>query len=40
MAIQWALDGTWPARAFAVSPAAWERLLTAHNQLLATQEGR
>jgi aminoglycoside phosphotransferase (APT) family kinase protein len=34
MTIHWALDGTWPARAFAVSPAAWQRLLASHNHFL------
>jgi hypothetical protein len=35
MTIQWALGGTWPARAFAVSPTAWRRLLAEHEQLVS-----
>lgn len=37
MTIQWALDSTWPARAFAVSPAAWEQLLSTHDRFLGVQ---
>jgi hypothetical protein len=38
MTIKWALEGTWPARAFAVSPSAWHQLLAEHNQLLHNLE--
>ena len=34
MLIQWAIDGTWPERAFAVSPVAWQKLLAEHQQRL------
>jgi hypothetical protein len=30
MTIKWALEGTWPERAFAVPPAAWQQLLAEH----------
>jgi hypothetical protein len=32
MTIQWALTGTWPARAFAVSQGRWRQLLAAHER--------
>jgi aminoglycoside phosphotransferase (APT) family kinase protein len=35
LTIQWALTGTWPERAFAVSPAAWGKLLAGHERFVA-----
>jgi hypothetical protein len=35
LTIQWALQGTWPERAFAVPLAAWRQLLAEHNRFLA-----
>nr|HMN27323.1 phosphotransferase [Caldilineaceae bacterium] len=35
--IHWALEGSWPERAFAVSATAWSHLLANHNFLLALQ---
>jgi hypothetical protein len=35
LTIKWALEGTWPARAFAVSLAAWHQLLADHNRRLS-----
>jgi hypothetical protein len=32
LTIHWALTGTWPARAFAVSPSAWRQLLMDHQR--------
>jgi hypothetical protein len=33
--IKWAIEGTWPDRAFAVSPAAWRQLLAEHHQVIS-----
>jgi hypothetical protein len=40
LTIKWALEGTWPERAFAMSPAAWHQLLKEHNQLLSMRKDR
>ncbi len=39
MLIQWAINGTWPERAFAVSPGAWQTLLADHQQRLHLSDG-
>jgi hypothetical protein len=36
--IHWALEGSWPARAFAVPAWAWHQLLTEHHERLAKQQ--
>jgi hypothetical protein len=38
LTIQWAIDGTWSERAFAVPPRAWSRLLSQHTAFLSTLE--